>query len=146
MEPGHSFVEKTLETISHPGGKNIAFTNTSSNGAKGRMELIRFEEKKEIYTWVQPEEILFVKSADHYVKSLIQHGTQKKWMIRHCTIKDILTILTYGHFVRLNKFYVINRNHFSYIDENEKTLYFNDGFSIPISHRISRFIIDMLKD
>ncbi len=146
MERNPSFLEKTLESVSHPGEKNIAFANTSSKVVKAGTELIRFEEKKEIFTWVQPEEILFVKSADHYVKSLIQHGTQKKWMIRHCTIKDLLTILTYDRFVRLNKFYMINRNHFSYIDENEKILYLNDGFSIPIPHRISRFIIDMLKN
>ena len=145
MKRNISFLEKKLESVSHPGEKNIAFAHASSKVAKAGMKLIRFEEKKEIYTWVQPEEILFVKSADHYVKSLIQTGTQKKWMIRHCTIKDLLTILSFSHFVRLNKFYMINRNHFSYIDENEKILYLDDGFSIPISHRISRFIIDMLK-
>jgi DNA-binding LytR/AlgR family response regulator len=146
MEQNSSLLEKKLESVSHPGEKNIVFSNTSSKVAKVGAGLIRFEEKKEIYAWARPEEILFVKSADHYVKSLIQHGTQKKWMTRHCTIKDLLTILTYGHFVRLNKFYMINRNHFSHIDENEKILYLDDGFSIPISHRISRFIIDMLKD
>jgi DNA-binding LytR/AlgR family response regulator len=145
MVPNPSFFEKTLESVFHPGEKNMSLPNTSYKVAKAGTELIRFEEKKEIYTWVQPEEILFVKSADHYVKSLIQHGTQKKWMIRHCTIKDLLTKLTWGHFVRLNKFYMINRNHFSYIDENEKILYLDDGFAIPISHRISPFIIDMLK-
>lgn len=146
MERNPSFIKKTVEPVSQPPEKNIAFSNTSSNVVKAGTELIRFEEKRKSYTWVQPEKILFVKSADHYVKSLIQHGTQKKWMIRHCTIKDLLTILTHDHFVRLNKFYMINRNHFSYIDENKKMLYLDDGFPIPISHRISRFIIDMLKD
>jgi len=146
MKHSFSFFEKTSEPILHPEKKSKASTNTSSKVAKAGMELIRFEEKKEVYIWVQPEEILFVKSADHYVKSLIQHGTQKKWTIRHCTIKDLLNLLSYGRFVRLNKFYILNLNHFSYIDENKKMLYLDDGFSIPISHRISHFLIDMLKN
>jgi DNA-binding LytR/AlgR family response regulator len=139
-----SFFEKTLEPILHPEKKISATANTCFK--VDGTQLIRFEEKKEIYFWAKPEEILFATSADHYIKSLIQLGTQKKWMIRHSTIKDLLTILSYDHFIRLNKFYMINRNHFSYIDQNEKIIYLDDGFSIPISHRISRFIIDLLKD
>ena len=42
------------------------------------IEFIRFEEKKERYIWAHPDEICFVKSADHYVKSLIKCGNQKK--------------------------------------------------------------------
>jgi len=145
MERNSSFSVKSLESVSHLGAENIFFANASTRNLKTGAELIRFEEKQYRYAWVHYEKILFVKSADHYVKSLIQYGAQKKWMIRHCTIKDLLTILTYDQFVRLNRFYVINRNHFSHIDESKKMLYLDDGFSIPVSHRISRFIIGMLK-
>ena len=145
MEQDSSFIEKTLESVSYLKGENIASTYTSSQATRvGKaIELIRFEEKKECYIWVHPDEIIFVKSADHYVKSLINCGKQKKWMIRHCTLKELFFALTPGNFIRLNKFYLINRNHFSGI--NEKTLYLNDDFSIPVPHRISRYVLDLLK-
>lgn len=108
-------------------------------------ELIRFEGKKECYFWAHPDEIFFVKSADHYVKSLIKCGKQKRWVNRHCTIKDLLVILPTGNFIRLNKFYLLNRNHFSRINENQKILYLDDDFTIPISHHISRYLLDLLK-
>jgi DNA-binding LytR/AlgR family response regulator len=104
------------------------------------------KQKKKITAGSNPGKILFVTSADHYIKSLIQHETQKKWMIRHSTIKDLLGILSHGQFIRLNKFYMLNLDHFSHIDESEKILYLDDGYSIPIPHRISPFMIDMLKD
>lgn len=106
---------------------------------------IRFEAEKKTYLWIQPEHILFIKSADHYVKALVQHGTQKRWTMRHCTIKDLLAVLNYNQFIRLNKFYMINRRHFSHMDESSKVLFLNDGFSIPVSHSISRFVINILK-
>jgi len=107
--------------------------------------LIRFEEKRESYAWVEPAKILFVKSADHYVRSLVQDGDKKKWMIRHCTIKDLLATLSPGDFVRLNRFYILNTSHFSHINEQEKTIYLDDDFSIPAPHRISRYILELLK-
>ncbi|HRH50002.1 MAG TPA: LytTR family transcriptional regulator DNA-binding domain-containing protein [Panacibacter sp.] len=107
--------------------------------------LLRFEEKRERYIWVHPEEIFFVISSDHYIKALIQSGNQKKWMTRHCTIKELLTTLPAENFIRLNKFYLLNRNHYSGIDEREKMLYLLNDFSVPVPHRISRFIIEMIK-
>ncbi len=109
-------------------------------------KLIRFEEKKECYIWVYPDEIIFVISADHYVKSLISCGKQKKWVIRHCTLKDIFASLSQDNFIRLNKFYLINRNYFSYINENKNVIYLNDNFPIPVPHRISRYVLDLLKN
>jgi len=108
-------------------------------------ELIRFEEKKEKYTWAHPDEICFAISADHYVKSLIKCGKEKKWMCRHCTLKELLVLLPTDNFIRLNKFYLLNRNHFSHINENEKILYFNDGFSILVPHGISPYLRQLLK-
>lgn len=107
--------------------------------------LIRFEEKKERYIWAHPDEIIFVISADHYVKSLIKCGAENKWMTRHCTIKELLCILPPENFIRLNKFYLLNRNYFLRINENEKMLYLDDDFSVPVPHRISRFMLDMIK-
>jgi len=124
--------------------RNLSSINTSTV-VKCTRGLIRFEEKREVYIWVQPEDILFVKSADHYVKSLIKQGSEKKWVTRHCTIKDMLTLSTNDHFIRLNRFYMLNLNHFLRINENEKTLYLDDDFSIPVPHRISRYILDLLK-
>jgi DNA-binding LytR/AlgR family response regulator len=110
----------------------------ASSGAK----LIRVLDKKESYLWVEPNAIVFVKSADHYVKTLIQEKQQKKWALRHSTIKDLLPLLSGGEFLRLNRFYIINCLHFSHFDRNKKTIYFKDGFSIFISHTISRFILE----
>ena len=107
--------------------------------------LIRFEEKKDHCIWVSPDEIVFVVSADHYVKSLIKCRDQLKWVSRHCTIKQLLATLSKDNFIRLNKFYLLNQNYFSHIDEHKKILYLCNNFSIPILHRISPYISDILK-
>lgn len=113
--------------------------------AKRDSTFIRFQERKERYNWVSPDEICFVKSADHYVKSLIKHGTEYRWMSRHCTLKELLYMLPADHFIRLNKFYLLNCKHFSCFNENDKMLYLNDNFPIPIPHRISPYVRNMLK-
>lgn len=107
--------------------------------------LIRFEEKKERYIWTSPDEIIFVKSADHYVKSLITQKTKKIWVSRHSTIKNLISILPSYNFIRLNKFYLLNLNYFSHLDERKKLLYFTDNFSVSIPHRISPFILGLIK-
>jgi len=138
-------LDKSILPIYRPGMKDINTTNYSTRFSNSETGLIRFAEKKEFFIWAQPIDILFLKSADHYVKSLIRCGTQKKWAIRHGTIKDIIAILPNRDFIRLNRFYVLNLNHFSYLDEDKQMLYLNDGFSIPISHRVSPFLVDRLK-
>ena len=115
------------------------------NGPSITDVLIRFEETKGLYAWVTPDDIVFVKSADHYVRSLIQHGAQKKWMVRHTGIKELLTILTGPNFVRLNKFYLLNRNYFQHYNEDKKTLYLDGSFPVSIPHRISPYILDLLR-
>ncbi|MEO6844161.1 MAG: LytTR family transcriptional regulator DNA-binding domain-containing protein [Ginsengibacter sp.] len=125
---------RSLVTIANT--KDLLATNT---------EFIRFEEKKEKYTWAHPDEIYFIASADHYVKTLINCDDNLKWMSRHNTIKDMLAILPVKNFIRLNKFYLLNLNYFSHIDEGEKLLYFTNGFTIDIPHRISPFLRRLLK-
>ncbi len=109
-------------------------------------ELIRFEEKKEQYIWTKPEEIIFVKSADHYVKSLVKYGAEKKWVSRHSTLKDLFVLLPQDIFIRLNRFYLLNRNYFSHFNENGKKLYLTDDFCIPIPHRISPYLCHLLNN
>ena len=106
---------------------------------------IRFEERKEKFIWAHPGEIYFVKSADHYVRSLIKQGKEKKWMSRHSTLKELLELLPEKNFIRLNKFYLLNLDHFSHIDHTNRVLYFIDNSSITISHRISPFLHHLLK-
>ena len=127
-------------------GKSTFITVPNKNDlVPTNMQFIRFEERKGKFLWAHPDEIYFVVSADHYVKSLIKCGDQKKWTSRHSTLKELLDILDTGIFMRLNKFYLLNRDHFSHIDENERLLYFNDNSSIAIPHRISPFLCHLLK-
>jgi DNA-binding LytR/AlgR family response regulator len=123
----------------HHSAKNVSALFTAS------LPVIRFEEKKEQYFWAEPDQICFVGSADHYVKALINNGKQKKWMSRHCTIKDLLGILPTGDFIRLNKFYLLNRNHFAGINEAEKILFVDDNFAIPVPHCISKYVLNSVK-
>ena len=145
MNINHHLPTNVLSNSSNPKKKTELTAINRTEAGEERTELIRFEEKKERYVWTHPEEIIFVKSADHYVKSLINCGRQKKWMIRHCTLKELFVALSSANFIRLNKFYLINRKHFSHINENEKTLYLADDTCIPVPHRISRYVIDSLK-
>ena len=126
--------------------KNTFIIPSNKNGpVPTNLAFIRFEEKKDKFVWAHPDEIYFVVSADHYVKSLIKCGNQKKWMSRHSTLKELIDVLETATFMRLNKFYLLNRDHFSHIDENKKLLYFIDGSSIAIPHRISPFLCHLLK-
>src|SRR5215831_276536 len=106
---------------------------------------IRFEERREKFIWAHPGEIYFLQSADHYVRSLIKQGREKKWMSRHSTLKELLEVLPVKSFIRLNKFYLLNLDHFSHIDHTARVLYFNDSSFITIPHRISPFLRRLLK-
>jgi DNA-binding LytR/AlgR family response regulator len=110
------------------------------------MEFLRFEEKKELFVWAHADEICFVKSADHYVRSLIKCGELFKWMTRHSTIKELHDVLSDDNFIRLNKFYLLNLDFFSHINETGKIIFLKDNFSIPVTHRISPFMLHLLKN
>ena len=110
-----------------------------------RNGLVRFEERKETFIWAHQDEIRFVKSADHYINALIQQDQQMKWMIRHSTLKELLAIVSMGNFIRLNRFYVINRKFYSHIDLKLKILYLTDVTPIPLAHRISPFVMKTIK-
>jgi DNA-binding LytR/AlgR family response regulator len=115
--------------------------NLSLKIAESGTALIRFEKGRDSWLWVQPESILFIKSSDHYVKTLVQYGDQKKWTLRHSTMKDLLPLLNDRPFIRLNRFYILNRSHFSHVDQKAKKLFFKDGFSIIVSYSISPFVL-----
>lgn len=136
------FNDELVSKLNSPQRNLITLPNTTREKS---IEFLRFEEKKEKYTWAHPDEIYFVISADHYVKTLINCGNRLKWMYRHSTLKELLDILIGENFIRLNKFYLLNLNYFSHISENKKLLYFIDGFSIAIPHRISPFLCRSLK-
>lgn len=130
MNTNHYPANNTFANILNP-ETSLSIVVDKTGVAKPR-ELIRFEEKKEHHIWAHSDEIIFVNSADHYVKALIKCGAQNKWMTRHCTIKELLATLPQDRFIRLNKFYLLNRNYFLGINENEKMLYLDDGFSVPV--------------
>ena len=106
---------------------------------------MRFESKREKFAWIQPEEICFVKTADHYVKALVRNQSQLTWMTRHSTLKELLQLLPPGKFIRLNKFYLLNLSFFSHFNEKQKILYFKNDVSIAIPHRISPFVRQLLE-
>ena len=145
MEQHPASPGKTLRQSYHVKGNKLSAINTSTDTPSKGEELLRFEERRGVYLWVKPEDILFVKSADHYVKSVVQHGSQKKWAIRHGTLKGLLSILTHDHFVRLNKFYMLNLNHFLRTNENQNRIYFDEEFFVAVPHRISPYVLELLK-
>lgn len=145
MNYNPSPLKDTLLSIFNPVKRGVPTLPDRIEFASPGTGFIRFEEKKDRHIWAHPDEIIFVKSADHYVKSLIKCGKEKKWMTRHSTLKELLDILPEDNFIRLNKFYVLNLNYFSYINENEKIIYFKEDFSIPVPHRISPYLRHLLK-
>jgi DNA-binding LytR/AlgR family response regulator len=140
MEQFISTTEKTQDTLSDLNAIGPPETIDFENG------LIRFEVKKESFIWVHPDQIMFVKSANHYVNALVQNGSDKKWVTRHSTLKELLVSRSMSNFIRLNRFYVVNKKYFSHIDFRKKLLFLIGGTSIPVIHRISSFIIETLKD
>ena len=125
--------------------KKSIFISTFHGNDDGIIEFIRFEEKKDHFVWVHANEICFVKSADHYIKALIQCGGYFKWMTRHSTIKELLEGLIGENFIRLNKFYLLNLDYFSHINETGISIFLKDDVSIPVNHRISPYMLHSLK-
>ncbi len=138
------FKDDLTNKLDSPNRSLLTVSNTTGIFATP-MEFIRFEENEKKYTWAHADEIYFVTSADHYVKTLINCGENMKWMTRHSTLKELFTILPVENFIRLNKFYLLNLSYLSHINESEKLLYFKNGFSIAIPHRISPFLRHLLK-
>ena len=136
--------DELVDRLHYPNRNVITLPNINGTWPNS-VEFIRFEEKREKYTWVHPDEIYFAISSDHYVKTLINCGSKFKWMNRHSTLKELLHVLPGENFIRLNKFYILNLNYFSHINEDKRLLYFIDEQSIPIPHRISPFICRLLK-
>ena len=126
-------------------GKLPSLKMATCSDKDSNLQRIRFTDNKESIVWVGPENILFAKSADHYIKALVDIGGEKKWMIRHSTLKDLLGLITNSDFIRLNKFYIINKNHLSRIDKNSRILHLKDGFTISISHPVSSYVISILR-
>ncbi|MEO8961803.1 MAG: LytTR family transcriptional regulator DNA-binding domain-containing protein [Ginsengibacter sp.] len=142
----HNYIlHDDLVSKMHSGRSNFITLSDTRGVTAISVEFIRFEERKEKYSWVHPDEIYFVISADHYVKALINCGEKMKWMTRHNTLKELLTILPAENFIRLNKFYLLNLNNFSRINKSQKRLYFKNDFSLAIPHRISPFLGHLLK-
>ncbi|HVX25793.1 MAG TPA: LytTR family transcriptional regulator DNA-binding domain-containing protein [Parafilimonas sp.] len=139
-----SVIHKTSAVSDFKNTDLLKLTN-DADAATTKTNLIRFELKRYSYIWVSANDIVFVISADHYIKSLVKINNQTKWMIKHCTIKELLVLLPHENFIRLNKFYLLNCNYFSTINHSEKIIHLTCGISIPVPHRISRFIIDMIK-
>lgn len=137
------FTDDLVNKLNSP-NRSVVTVSNISGALVTSLDFIRFEEKKEIYAWANPDEIYFVISADHYVKTLINCGNKLKWMTRHSTLKELLYILPVENFIRLNKFYLLNLNYFSHINESKKLLYFINDFSVAIPHRISPFVRHLL--
>lgn len=108
-------------------------------------EFMRFEEKKDLFIWADADEICFVKSADHYIKALIKSGDGFKWATRHSTVKELLQNLDSENFIRLNRFYLLNLTYYSHIDQSNKTIFLKNNFSVEVPHRISPYLLHMLK-
>jgi len=135
--------------VSSPAKIHEPFSHLKDSGSSKvinfRNGLVRFEERKETFIWAHQDEIRFVKSADHYISALIQQDQQMKWMVRHSTLKELLAIVSSGDFVRLSRFYVINRKFYSHTDLKLKILYLTDGTPVPLAHRISPFVVETIK-
>lgn len=141
MKTLSSIKEQTRNLIYKP-EKMLSTVVTDSSKCKiADLQLIRFEWKREWYEWVKPDDICFVISADHYVKALINCENKPKWMSRHCTIKELIAILSMSNFIRLNRFYLLNCNYFTHLDERKKILFLKNGFFIPVPHRIPPYIL-----
>ena len=104
----------------HSANRSLLTVSNTTGTLATSIEFSRFEEKKESYAWANPDEIYFALSADHYVKTLVNCDKKMKWMTRHSTLKELIDILPAGNFIRLNKFYLLNLNYFSRINEGEK--------------------------
>lgn len=140
------FTNEELRLQLHKANKTVIALPGNTNSWSEAIAFIRFEEKREKYIWVHPDEIYFVISSDHYVKALVKCDDKLKWITRHSTLKEMLDILPNENFIRLNKFYILNLNYFSDFNLDKKVLHFLGEYSLAVNHRISPFICRLLKN
>ena len=140
-----TFNEETIDNIDIFNQTEALLNITQPGTGLQTIRSIRFELGRDFYIRVNPDDILFAASADHYVKSMIYYGQRVNWAIKHRTLKDLLAVLPAEKFIRLNKFYLLNRNQFLYFDEPGKIFYFKHNISVPVIHRISPFILEMIR-
>ncbi len=94
------------------------------------------EEKKSKYIWVHYDNILFANTFEDKIQAVIQYESKKIWGIGHCSMKDLIKHLPDQKFLRVGKFYMINRQHFdAAYDEERNSLAFDD-LTIFLEHKL----------
>ncbi len=125
--------------------------NANSKGEKGKGKslnnerlLIRFQVKNETFIYVKPQNVLFAEASDHYVKALISTGKEEKWVIRHCTLKELLLLLSQKSFIRLNRFYLVNKDRIVCLAIQERYILFDSNSKVLLKHHIDAYMLPFL--
>ena len=88
---------------------------------------------------VNPDEILYLESYGNYIKVWIDG----QMIITAQTLTSFTDLLSKNDFFKIHKSFIVNKNHFTYIEGN--TLYMKNGKSLAISKNYKKGFMDFLE-
>ena len=88
---------------------------------------------------VNPDEILYLESYGNYIKVWIDG----EMIITAQTLTSFTDLLSKKDFFKIHKSYIVNKNHFTYIEGN--TLHIKNGKSLAISKNYKKAFMDFLE-
>jgi len=99
-------------------------------------KLLRLEKKDRNHVWIKIDDILFAESNDHYVNILVLENNEVVNMTRHTSLDALTKLVGNTKFIRVNRFYLLNRNHIKEYREEEKLLLLSGNYSLKLKHSI----------
>ena len=96
------------------------------------------------YVYARPKDIIMIESCDHLVKVYLGVGDRAKLTMRHNTLKDFLSQLPPGYFLRIGRFCAINIQRLTGGNCNEQIFEFDFKISIKLKHSVSHSVFSSL--
>ncbi len=98
--------------------------------------LFRFFVKNGEHVYGRADDIVVIESCDHLVNVYLAFNDKLKKAVRTNTLKDFLSILPAGQFIRISRFCAINIQRLSGGNCKDQTFEFDFRFSIKLKHTV----------
>jgi hypothetical protein len=91
--------------------------------------------------YIHPDNILMIRSFDHWIYASVEFKKSIYEVCRHCSLGDILLVLEDEDFKQVNKFYILNTRRLTSISEADKSVTFDMNITINLEHKILKSAI-----
>ena len=91
--------------------------------------------------FIEPANVLFAKSSDHWVLVLVKEGNQFAWHHAHNTLHDFLLFKAAAHLTRCGRFYGINRARVTKHSVKPCKLVFDNTYTVELEHPLRPYFL-----